>query len=135
MDAGQASTAMEIHPSWSLLWCKKKKFGEDPADLVAASYLYDEEVEVIAEGHSVDGFWGLVDEEFLSLSCPLYTFLVKMGILQANRKLEMVSRHMLGDKDFGRRLLGRVRTLYTYKVIKSLPDWVYTLMPIPMIAR
>jgi hypothetical protein len=107
----------------------EEDFGTDPVELVSSAYLYDEEVEVYAEGYTVDGFLGQVDEEFSSCSCPLYTFLTQMGILARENQMEVVSRKMVGDRAFGLKILRRTRRLYRFKVVCSVPDWVYALMP------
>jgi hypothetical protein len=101
----------------------------DPILAVAYAYEYEEEVRV-SQGHCVEGFHGFgVGEEVLSVSCPVYTFLVKMGVLSQEKVYEMASRRLVGDRMFGMLILGRMKPLYRYTVDRRIPRSVYTLMP------
>jgi hypothetical protein len=107
-----------------------ENFGDDPEQMVTDAYGYDEEVEVLLEGSHVEFPMGWVGEEFVSISHPLLTFLTKMGVLDKQQLFEVITRRLVGDRDFGRRVLGKVRGVYQYTVVRRPHDWVFSLMSV-----
>jgi hypothetical protein len=106
----------------------REDFGRNPEEVVTESYTFEEEVRVFAEGSSVEKCRGVVGDIFTSKSCPLYSFLTKMEVLEEKRLEEMISRKLLGDADFGRRILNRCQYSYEYTVLRCIPPWAFTLM-------
>jgi hypothetical protein len=106
----------------------EEDFGLDPSSIVAQDYLFDEEVRVIMPAGFTCWPLGYVGEEFEGGMNMLLSFMCKMGILEKKQMYEPISRRLIGDQEFGRRVLGFYKPMYTFIVCRLPPVWMYTLM-------
>jgi flavodoxin len=107
---------------------RPEEFGMDPSVIVVSDFLYEEEVETLVPGSFIQWPCGFVGETFSSGSTPLLTFMTKMGILERKVDVETISRKLVGDEEFGKRLLGYYKPQSTYRLLRLPPVWMYAMM-------
>jgi len=112
------------------LYLQREEFGEDPLSFVARDYLFEEEVEVPCTASFSQGPHGFVGEVFQSRSLRILSYLCAMGVLSNKMLFEVVSRSLLGDGLFSRRILGLEPVQYEYTVLRHIPTWMHSLMPV-----
>lgn len=111
------------------LFLHKEEFGQNPLDFVARDYAYEEEVLVPLGGTTRRFPLGYIGEEFESASSRLLSYLDRMGVISKEMLFDTISRSLVGDTDFARRILKPESIMYKYTVIRRIPTWMHSQMP------
>jgi hypothetical protein len=111
------------------LFLQHEEFGQDPLQYVAVQFLYEEEVVVPMSCRHKSFPLGYLGEEFRSNPSKLLSYLDNMGVLKKEMEFESISRRLLGDLDFAKRMITPESILYKYTVIRPIPAWMYSQMP------
>jgi len=120
-----------IHKDLNLsvpLFLYPEQFGENVFQLFSEFYGYTEEVEVPQLRHYVEYPNGYVGEVWESGKTSIINYFERMRYIESELIYERVSRQLLGDQEFGRRMLSyNVTFQYRYTLVRSLPSWVFSL--------